>query len=64
MDGNALVKAILELTGLPQESLSSEMDQLIHSSGLNKENVSLDDLRIMLEEYLHSVFPEAQREYK
>ena len=64
MDGNALVKALLDLTGLPQESLSSEMDQMIHKSGLNKENVSLDDLRLVLEEYLHSVFPEVQREYK
>ena len=64
MDGNALVKALLDLTGLPQESLSSEMDQMIQSSGLNKENVSLDDLRIVLEEYLHSVLPEVQREHK
>ncbi len=64
MDGNALVKAILDLTGLPQESLSSEMDQMIQGSGLNKENVSLDDLRIVLEEYLHSVLPEAQRSCK
>lgn len=64
MDGNALVKAILDLTGLPQESLSSEMDQMIQSSGLNKENVCLDDLRIMLEEYLHAVLPEAQKIHK
>ena len=64
MDGVALIKALLEHTGLPQESLGVEVDRLIQKAGLNKEMLSLDDIRMILEEYVHSVLPEAQRHLK
>lgn len=64
MDGIALIKALLESTGLPQESLSAEVDRLIAKTGVSKDNFTLDDLRLVMEEYLHSVLPDAQREFR
>lgn len=64
MDGVALIKALLEHSGLPQESLGAELDRLIEKAGVNKEMLSLEDIRMILEEYVHSVLPEAQRHLK
>lgn len=64
MDGTALIKALLEHTGLPQESLGNELDQLIKKAGVNKEMLSLDDIRMILEEYVHHVLPQAQNSLK
>ena len=61
MDGTALIKALLEHTGLPQESLGAELDRLIQKAGKNKEMLSLEDIRMILEEYVHHVLPEAQK---
>ncbi len=61
MDGKALITALLQHTGLPQEGLAAEVDRLIQKHGLNKEHISLEDLRLVMEDYLHYVLPEAQQ---
>lgn len=64
MDGISLIRKLLEHTGLPQESIGAELDRLIQKAGKNKEMLSLDDIRMILEEYVHSVLPEAQDSLK
>lgn len=64
MDGKALITALLQHTGLPQEGLAEEVDRLIQKHGLNKEHISLEDLRLVMEDYLHSVLPEAQQSFR
>ena len=47
-------------TGLPEELLSTELKRLIAAAGLSPESVTLDDLRVVLAEYLQDVFVEAK----
>lgn len=55
MTGESLLKAVAIGTGLPQEQVLSELRSLIDKNGLNHETITIEDLRLILAEYLQSV---------
>ena len=59
-----LLKEISENTGLPQEMVTLELDKLLKQAGLNKEKVTLDEIREVLANYLQDVILEAKESYK
>jgi hypothetical protein len=62
MSANKLVDEVIELTGLPEDPLSKELEKLLSAAGLESENISLDDLREVLANYLNDVIIEARKE--
>lgn len=56
--GNELLKTVVEATGLPQDPVQRELKSLLRQSGVAAENMTLEDLREVMAEYLQSVFVE------
>jgi hypothetical protein len=50
--GQELITSLAVATGLPQEMISKEIIQLIEKSGKKPEEVSLEDLRRIVADYL------------
>ena len=63
MSGTALVKDLISATGLPEEDLQRELTRLLSGAGLKKEELTLDELRILLAEYLQEVLIDAKNEF-
>lgn len=61
-DGRELLETIIELTGLPQDVMKQELSQIISEAGVNKESVTLDELRTVLIQYLESMNEEVMAE--
>jgi hypothetical protein len=61
--GDALVKTVIELTDLPADPVERELQRLIEKAGLDSQNVTMDDLRNILAEYLQDVLLEAKQTY-
>jgi len=53
--GEALLGELTEATGLPKELVDTELGRLIDQSGKVRDDVTLDDLREMLAEYVQDV---------
>jgi hypothetical protein len=60
MAGEALIKQLALLTGLPQEQISAELIQLVQAQGIDTETVSIEDLRMILAEYLQDTLVAAK----
>ena len=58
--GAKLLKEISEGTGLPQDMVTYELDKLLKQAGLKKEQVTLDEIRDVLANYLQDVLVEAK----
>ncbi len=58
--GNKLISQIASNTGLPEEMMVAELGRLIGSAGLDKDVVSLDDLRRVLAEYAQEILLSAK----
>ncbi len=63
MTGLKLLKDITDATGLPSEGVENELDRLIHAAGIKKENLTLDDLREVLANYMQDILLSAQQEF-
>lgn len=50
--GEALIRTMIDSTGLPQDSIAEELNRLIEKAGLQKETLTLDDMRAILADYL------------
>ena len=61
--GNALLKTVVAHTDLPNDPVERELQRLIEKAGLNPENVTIEDLRSILAEYLQDVLLEAKSTY-
>jgi hypothetical protein len=61
MQGLDLLRNLVESTGLPTEAVEREMDRLIAKHGIQKEEISLATLRIILAEYLQDVLMEVKQ---
>lgn len=53
-EGQRLIQKVVELTGLPEEWVLKELDSLIDASGMDREHLTLEDLRTVLLAYLES----------
>jgi hypothetical protein len=68
MSGAKLIQNLISATGLPlnddtQAGMLSELQRLAKTSGKNTDNMTLDDLRDVLAEYLQEVLLSAQEEF-
>lgn len=62
--GESLLKQLISQTGLPTEGVENELDRLIEKAGLQKENITLDDLRLVLADYLQDILLESKDRYQ
>lgn len=56
--GMKLVDMVIENTGLPERPVREEMTALLERNGVNPETMTLDDLRLVMADYLQDVFLE------
>lgn len=63
MDDN-LFEKIVKNTGLPEELVSQDFLKKITDKGFEKNNLTLDQIRDVLAEYLQDVILQAREEYK
>lgn len=55
---NELIKDVIYSTGLPQPTITKELEKLIREAGKNPINISLEELREVVANYLQDVFLE------
>ena len=60
--GAKLFSEVAEATGLPNETISRELAELISTAGYNKETLTLDQLRHALAEYVQDILLEAKED--
>ncbi|WP_347358391.1 hypothetical protein [Bdellovibrio sp.] len=60
--GNTLAKAVVVATGLPQDPVEREFNNLLEKHGKNPESLTLEELREVMADYLQTVFLEMQVE--
>ena len=63
MKGKELLNMVADATGLPQALIVDELQCLASKAGLNIEQLTLDDLRGLLAEYLQDVLISAKNAY-
>ncbi len=56
------ISMIIDAAGLPKESARKELLRIISSMGKTENELSLDDLRTVLANYLQDVLLEAKKE--
>ena len=54
-DGAAVIQEIVQMTGLPEDYLDSEISQLLGTPGESVNHMTLDELRTVLLNYLETV---------
>ncbi len=55
LSGIELVDQVVSLTGLPQDLVSQDLLKFINESGIAPEQLTLNDLRSVLTQYLESM---------
>ncbi len=56
--GNLLTKTVIEATGLPQNPVEREFENLLTKHGKSADQLTLDELREVMADYLQTVFLE------
>lgn len=62
--GEALIGELTDATGLPKELVDTELGRLITNAGMIREDVTLDDLRVILAEYVQDVLLAAKEAHE
>lgn len=62
MQGLALLKILIESTGLPPEAVEKELNRILAKGNFQREELTLDDVRELLSVYLQDVLMEAKQE--
>lgn len=60
MDGTGLLQILIEATGLPKASLEMEMKRVLGQRGLSEDELTLEDLREVIANYLQEALLEAK----
>ena len=60
--GEKLFSKVTGATGLPVEAISKELEVLIEQVGFDRDTVTLDQLRIVLAEYVQDILLEAKED--
>lgn len=63
MSTNNLLSTVSNLTGLPHNSLKKELDNLAKKAGYSPDQLSMDQLREIMSEYLQTVLLEAKNQF-
>jgi hypothetical protein len=61
---NQLIKDLTAATGLPDELITRELSQLMTNKGLGEQDVTLDDLRHVMADYLREVIIHAKNKFE
>ena len=61
--GHKLLCDVAAATGLPEEMISRELETLIVKAGLDPAHLTLEDLRLVLAEYVQDVLLSAHSEF-
>ena len=61
--GDELFSQVTDATGLPKDLISEELARLLSQSGICTSEMTLDDLRKILSEYVQDVLLAAKDEY-
>ena len=62
--GEALIKTVVDSTGLPNDPVVEELNRLIEKAGLQKETLTLDDMRAILADYLQDTLLDLKNTYQ
>lgn len=62
-EGQKLLDQVVSLTGLPEDLISSELDEILENSGRSAKNVTLEELRAALIAHLESVNRDMQSRF-
>jgi len=60
--GKQLLTTISDATGLPDDLVTTELSRLITAAGKEPSEITLDDLRNILADYVQEVLLEAQED--
>jgi hypothetical protein len=60
--GERLLTDLAEATGLPSDLVTDELGRLIQGAGLAKSDITLDDLRAILADYMQEILLSAKEE--
>jgi hypothetical protein len=60
MEGLALLRVLIQSTGLPMEAMEREVQRLISERNLKPESLTLEDVREILASYLQDVLTDAK----
>lgn len=61
MEGLALLRVLIEATGLPVDAVERELKKILTQRNLTVENITLDDVRDVLATYLQDVLLAAKK---
>lgn len=62
--GNELFKKITESTGLPVEIVSKKLERLLQAKGLDAQELTLEELRNTLSDFLKEVILESKEAFE
>lgn len=60
MEGLALLRVLIQSTGLPMDAVEREIKRLLDARNLRAEDLTLEDVREILAFYLQDVLTEAK----
>jgi hypothetical protein len=61
---NELFKKVADATGLPSELITKELTQIVSNKGIQSDDLTLDELRIVMAEYLREVILSAKFKFE
>lgn len=59
-----LFKEVTDATGLPTDLITKELNEIISSKGIQNEDLTLDDLRLAMADYLREVILHAKNKFE
>jgi hypothetical protein len=62
--GDELFNQVTEATGLPQEWIANELGNLLAAAGVERSELTIDDLRRVLSDYVQDVLLQAHDQYQ
>lgn len=60
--GQGLAETVVQNTGLPEDMIRKEFHQLLERHGLTPETLTLEDLRMVMADYLQDVLLQMKTE--
>ena len=60
--GEKLFDQVTSATGLPPDMIANELDKIIQAAGLQKDMMTLEDLRRVLAEYVQDILVAAKED--
>lgn len=61
--GQDVLKSLIQATGISEELISPELKSLTDRAGLSVENLTIEDLRLILAEYVQEVLLSAKEQF-